>query len=352
MASNDQASWVKDGTAEVEPVTTETPEVVEDVVEAKTEVTETIEATETVETDKPDEATGTVEETKTEEAEEVAQKFIEGKLGEETFQLPEGVLVPLERDGKTEYVAIEEVLKRGMMEQDYRHKTAELADSRRAFETSQATASHERAKLEAKEKYLAEQENEIKAALSDPESAERFQQHLEMLRTNPMYKKTWEQGLANRETEAERDSLQAEKDDRVVREASTTALGWIESLATEFEGVDQGRVATVYGQRLSAGQASLDISDVRSIYQAEADYLSRASEPLRDQLATLSAKIDGLTASQAAEEQNETTQHAVKRAKTTPVATGAGAPAKSTTTPGKFGPNELATKTQEWANVR
>ena len=94
MASNDQASWVKDGTSEAEPVTTVTPEVVEDVVEAKTEAAET---TETVETDKPDEVT----ETKTEKVEEVAQKFIEGKLGDETFQLPEDVLIPQTRDGET-----------------------------------------------------------------------------------------------------------------------------------------------------------------------------------------------------------------------------------------------------------
>lgn len=351
----DEQTWVKDGTEEAEPVTTETPageavEAAAEVVEGATAIVEGAAAT-------GDETTGAVEtavETGAGEAkvvEEVVQKFIEGKLGEEVFQLPEGVQVPLKRGDTTEYVPIEEVLKRGMLEQDYRAKTTELSNEKRAFEVSQATAATAQARLDAKEKYLSEQEAEIKAALSDPESAAQYQQHLEMLRDNPMYRKTWEERWANRETAAERDALLETQDARVVQEASTTALGWIKELATDFDGVDQGRVASIYGQRLSAGQASLDISDVRSIYQAEADYLKRASEPLRDQLANLSAKIDALTASQTAEEQNQTTRHAVQRAKTVPVATGAGAPATAHTTPGKFSPNELAERNSAWAKA-
>ena len=348
----DEKTWIEDGTPEEEPVTTETPADEVSVGATETTETETPETPEPVSTDEV--AAEATEETKetTEKVEEVVQKFIEGKLGDETFQLPEDVLIPQTRDGETEYVPILDVLKRGMFEKDYRTKTAELGDDRRAFEASQASAKVEGAKLEAKEKYLAEREEQVRAALSDPEKAAQYQQHLEMYRDNPMYRETWDKSWANRETEAERDSLRQEKDDRVVQDASKTARGWIETLATEFDGVDPGRVASIYGQRLGSGQASLDISDVRSIYQAEADYLSRASEPLRAENATLSAKNDALTATKAAEEHNEATQHAVDRAKTTPVATGAGAPAKSYTPPGKFGPNELAEKNQEWADVR
>ncbi len=334
----DKETWIKDGTEKAEPETTETP-----AVEPVVEVVEPV-----VEAAAGDEPTGVVEPAV---VEEVVEKFIECKLGDEPYQLPEGVRIPLKRGDETEYVPIEEVRKRGMLEQDYRAKTTALSDERRAFEASQASATTAQAKLDAKEKYLSEQEAEIKAALSDPESAEQYQQHLQMLRDNPIYKKTWEGRWANQETEAERDALLADQDARVVQEASTTALGWIKELATDFDGVDQGRVASIYGQRLSAGQASLDISDVRSIYQAEADYLKRASEPLRDQLANLSAKIDALTASQTAEEQNETTRHAVKRAKTVPVATGAGAPAKAHVAPEIFSPNQLAEKNSEWAKA-
>ncbi len=333
----DQATWVKDGTEEAEPVTTETPTA--EVVETATEVVEGAEAVET-----PGAAEAEV-------VEEVVQKFIDGKLGEEAFQLPEGVQIPLKRGDTTEYVSLEEVMKRGMLEQDYRTKTTELGNERRAFEASQASATAAQSKLDAKAKYLAETEAEIKAALSDPASAANYQKHLQALQDNPMYRKTWESRWANQETEAERDALQANEDKRVVHEASTTALGWIETLGSEFDGVDPGRVASIYGQRLSAGQASLDISDVRSIYQTEADYLSGASKPLRDEIANLSAKFDALTVTKAAEEQNQTTQHAVGRAKTVPVATGAGAPAKVPVAAGKFGPNELAERNSAWSKA-
>jgi len=331
----DEATWIADGTAETEPETVETPAA--EVVE--TPAPETVE---TAAVEAPEVAVETVEE---------VQKFIDGKLGDETFQLPEGVQIPLKRGDETEFVSLQEVMKRGMMERDYTHKSMELGNERRAFETSQTTAAAERVKLEARAKYLEGQEAEIKAALSDPASAAQYQQHLQALQDNPMYRKTWEGRWANQEIEAERDALRASDDARVVEQASTTARGWIESLSTEFDGVDPGRVASIYGQRLSAGQASLDISDVRSIYQAEAEYLQGASQPLRDQLATLSARIDGLTASQTAEEQNETTQHAVRRAKTVPVATGAGAPAKGYVPPEKFGPNELAEQNSRWSKA-
>lgn len=339
-------SWIKDGTQEAEPETTETPavEAAEEVVETATEVaTETVETTEAV-------ATEAVAET----VEEVVQKFIDAKHGDEAFQLPEGLLVPQTRDGETKMVPIETVLSEGMMETDYRHKTSELSDLRRAFETEQAAsqgrASREAGLLDAREKFLAEQEKRTLEALTTEDGALRHQRHLQMYRDDPAYRETWDKSWANRETEAERDALLADQDNRVVKEASTRALGWIESIGKEkeFDGVDTGRVASIYGQRLNTGQASLDSSDVRSIYQAEADYLSRASEPLRDQLASLSAKIDSLTASQAAEEQNETTAHAVQRAKTIPVATGAGAPTNVEVPKGKFTPRELQGRISAW----
>ncbi|KKL92724.1 hypothetical protein LCGC14_1881820, partial [marine sediment metagenome] len=183
----DQQTWVKDGTEDAEPVTTETP--AEEVVETTAEV---------VEGAAVEEAAAAVETAgETETVTEAVQKFIEGKLGDEVFQLPEGVQVPLKRGDTTEYVPIEEVLKRGMLEKDYTAKTTELSNKQRAFDASQATAATAQARLDAKEKYLTEQEAEIKAALSDPESAEQYQQHLQMLRDNPMYKKTWDDRWAN-----------------------------------------------------------------------------------------------------------------------------------------------------------
>jgi hypothetical protein len=169
-----------------------------------------------------------------------------------------------------------------------------------------------------------------------------------MLETNPMYRKAFERDWTARETEVQLAELQEDRDRRLVQEASTQALGWIETLAAEFPGVDPGRVASIYGQSLSSGKASLSQDEVRSIYRSEADYIASATKPLQDQLAELVAKIDLLSESKAAEKHNEATQHAVKRAKATPVATGRGAPTTVPVKPTKFAPNELADRNQAW----
>ena len=319
----DETTWIADGTDEAEPVTTETP------AEPESIEAEAVEAV-----DEP--------------VEEVVQGFIEGRVGDEVFQIPEGLKLPLKHGSDVDYLDIKEVLDNGLRLNDYSRRSNELSTDRQAFERERTDHRSSLAKLEAKEKYLAERDAEIKAALSDPESAAKYEQHLQMYRDNPMYRKVWDQSWTNRETEAELESFKEDRDQRLVREASKTALGWIEELATDFEGVDPGRVASIYGQRLNAGQASLSISDVRSIYQAEQDYLQGASEPLRDQLAELAAKIDLLTDSKAAEKHNEITQHAVARAKTTPVSTGKGAPTTAPVPLTKFGPNQLQERVSDW----
>ncbi len=342
----DQETWVKDGTEEAEPVTTETP--AEEVVETTAEVVEGAAAVVEEATATGDEATGAVE---TAVVEEVVQKFIEGKLGDEVFQLPEGVQVPLKRGDTTEYVPIEEVLKGTHVKSEVEQLHTEIQRERSAFGRERAEHTKELAKLEERQKYVEEREQQVKAAFSDPESAAKYEQHLQMMHDNPMYRQAFERDWSNRETAFERDQLLQDRDQQLVTEASQKALSWIETLSAEFPGVDPGRVASTYGNSLSSGQAVLDISAVRSIYESETAYLASAREPLETRLDELSARIASITDAKAAEQQNQTTQHAVKRAKTVPVATGAGAPATTPTTPGKFGPNELAEKNSEWAKA-
>jgi predicted transcriptional regulator len=326
----DESTWIADGTAEAEPVTTETPVEVAEVIEAPAEVVEPV-AVEAPETPA-----------------EVAQAFIEARLGEDVFQIPEGVKLPLKRGKDVDYRDLKEVLADGMRLNDYSRNMNELRDQRSAFERQQAEAERAVRKNAEKEKYLSERENEIKQALSDPESAQKYEQHLQQLRDNPMYRKVWEENWANRETKAELETLQEQRDQQIVQEASTRVRSWIEDLASDFPGVEPGRVAQIYGQRLSSGQASLDLSHVREIYRSEADYLSKATSPLQDQLAELAAKIDSLSETKAAERHNETTAHALNRAKTPRVATSSGAPATTPKPVTKFGPNELQERNSEW----
>ncbi len=345
----DESTWITDGTTEAEPVTTETPadEVSAEPIDEPT-VIEAPATTEpvSVETAEVVEATDEVP------AEEIVQKFIEGKLGDDVFQIPEGLMVPQTRGGETEMVSFEDVLRDGMKGNDYRLKTTEVAQLRRGVDTDRDEITRREARMEARAKYLDERDAEMKAALTDPKSAEAYQEHLVQYANNAMYRKNVDAGLANEETKAELSALQEREDARVVNEASKTVFGWIDDLKAEYEGVDPERVRQEYSRLLKDGKTPLDISAVRSVYEAEKDYVNRTVSPLRDELAGIKAQLESLQASKVADQQNETTQHAVKRAKTVPVATGSGAPAKGHVPPSKFGPHELAERNQEWANVR
>ncbi len=346
---SDQQTWIADGTADVEPVTTETPA---DEVSAEPNdsiVTEAPETTEpvSVETVDVDEATGTAEVP----VDEVVQAFIEGRVGEEAFQVPEGLMLPQTRDGKTEYVPVLDVQKRGMMGDDYRIKTTELAQGRRTLERSTEDLTAREARMEARATYLDERDAEMKAALTDPKSAEAYQEHLHQYANNAMYRKNVDAGLAQQETQAELSALQEREDKRIVTEASDTVFGWIDDLKAEYAGVDPERVRQEYSRLLSSGKATLDVSAVRSVYEAESDYVNKTVSPLRDELAGIKAQLESLQAAKVADQHNETTQHAVKRAQTTPVATGSGAPAKGYVPPAKFGPNELAEQNSAWAKA-
>ncbi len=346
-----ETDWIQDGTVEAEPETVETP-----AAEVSAEPTDTI-VTEAPETPEPVSVAEVVEvdEVTTEAVEtvevETVQKFIDAKLGDEIFQIPEGVLLPQKRGDEIEYVPIGDVQSDGMKGNDYRVKTTELAQGRRALERGQEDVARLEARMDARSKYLDERDKEMKDALTNPESAAAYQEHLEQYRTNPMYRKNVDAGLSHREVEADRDELQAREDQRVVTEASNTVFGWIDDLAKEYEGVDAERVRTEYSRQLKDGTASLDIKAVRSIYEAEKDHVDKTVSPLRDELAGIKAQLESLQASKAADQHNETTAHAVTRAKTTPVATGSGAPAKGYVPPGKFSPNELSEQNDAWSRA-
>ena len=352
MAKTEQ-DWIEDGTKEVEPVTVETPA---DEVSAETTddlvVTEAPETDEPVSTDeaKPPPVVETDEVTTEITTVEAAQKFIDAKHGEAAFQIPEGLLVPQTHGGETEMVSIEEVLERGMKGKDYTLKTTELAQGRRTLERSTEDILARETRMDVRAKQLDARDAELKEATTNPESAAAYQEHLQQYRDNPIYRKNVDAALVQQETEAERDVLQAREDRRVVQEASQAVTGWIETLQAEYPGVDPESVRQTYSLQLKAGVAQLDQSAVRSIYETEKDHADRAVSPLRDELAGIKAQLESLQAAKAADEHNETTQHAVKRAKTTPVATGSGAPAKTTPAKTKFGPNELVERNQAWVN--
>jgi hypothetical protein len=234
---------------------------------------------------------------------------------------------------------------------DYRIKTTELAQGRRTLDRNTEDLTAREARMEVRAKYMDEREAEVKAALTDPESAAAYQEHLEQYKSNPIYRKNVDAALVQQETKAELDALKHREDDRVVQKASKEVFGWIDDLKAEYAGVDIERVRQTYGRQLSSGVAPLDRSAVEQVFKEEQEYVNKTVSPLRDELAGIKAQLESLQASKTADQQNQTTQHAVQRAKTVPVATGAGAPAKAYVPAERFSPNELAEKNSDWAKA-
>jgi hypothetical protein len=361
----DVASWIQDGTPATEPVTTETPApaAAEEAAPAPEETQPTgpardehgrfTSAEERAATgEQPAAAAEAAAPADGASAQEIVD-FIEAQLGEgETFKIPKGVRLPLKRGADIEYVELEELQRRGMLEKDYRHKTGELAQERRAYEQRQTQMQAQEARLRAREEWIQEQEELAREAQTDPEKFAAFEEHLRQYAENPYYRKNVDAALRQRETEAVNEVYRQRDDQEVVSSAVEAAIGWIDEIAGDekYQHVDKDRVRSLYAQRLSANQATLDPAEVRALFDQEADYLSRSVSPLQQQLADLKAQVETLQASTAGKRQNETTAHAVNRAKTPPVITGSSAPGSGQRPePKPFGIRELPDRISQWA---
>lgn len=352
VAADIQADWIADGTKAAEPVTIETPAVETVVAQPRA-----ADGTFASPTGAPASATPTpaVPASAASAAAPVSavQEFIEAQLGDGVFQVPKGVKLPLKRGDTIEYATVEELQARGMMELDYRHKTADVARQRREIDARDTALRAEAAKVTARDTQLAEREAELVAAQKDPAKWQAYQQMQTLYQSNPQFRKTLDDALAKRETDAEI-AVYREQDYRAqVQQGTDLAASWITEAAREFPGVSPERVRSVYAQALAAGQAQLDPAHVRAIYQQESGYLTASQGPLQKQLAELTAQVAALTASKETERANATTQHAVKRAQTPPVAVVGNAPVTVQPPAGsRFGPNELVERNAAWARQR
>lgn len=361
------AAWVKDGTGTAEPVTVETP-----VTEAAPAP-----AVEVPEAQPRDDmgrflAGGTPAAPATEAATNGAapvvqaaaaapppsgasatavQEFIDAKLADGTaFQVPKGLTLPVKRGKEVEYEPLETVLSQRMMQRDYQIKTAEVAAGRRDFEAQQTSFRAQAARVEAREKFIAEKEAEMVAAQKDPDKWQAYQESLLQYQSNPRYRQMVDDALAMRETAAELNVYREQEKEAQVNQGVQHAVSWIEQMAPEFPGVNPERVRVVYAQALNNGQANLSPEHVREVFQREAQLVTEHQTPLLTQLAEMKAQLAALTAAKAAEAQNRQTSHALQRSKTPPLAV-AGTPATGAlAAPGKkFGPSDLQDRTSAWA---
>lgn len=288
------------------------------------------------------------------------QEFIDALIGEgdkpETLKIPANARIPMPVNGKIEYITAGELRKRGMLEADYTAGKQELSDNRRELEEHAARLIADRARLEAREKYIADERKRLQDAQKSPEAWERYQNHLRMLADDPEYAKVFEDALHGRELDAENQASEAARHREMVGEGVAQSATWMLEMAADpqFAHVDLDRVREIFAGQLESGKATLDRSHVERIFRAEADQAQRAVGPLQEQIAKLTDQVNALQGQTvAAVAHNRQTQHAIERAAAPPVTTGlpaAPAPADRKVKP--FTPRELPEVNREWANRR
>jgi hypothetical protein len=325
-------AWVADGTPNTEPVTTETPTIETGPVE--TPATDTAPLGET--------PTPVADPTPVTLAE-----FIEARRGEEPFQLPKDVLVPVTRHGKTEFIPITESLTSTMLERDYRIKTSETADRGRALDLREAQIKAEQDELKA-------ERDRLEDALRDQTKFDAYQEHLRQLAENPMYAQAFDDARAKRQADAKVSMYESRDRAEAVERGVQTVRTLIEDMAPQYPGVNQDRVRARYADYLQAAKEDVELTpaqiraDLTHLYADERAYVEQVRQPVSTELETLKQQIADLQ--KAMQRTNDQTTHAVNRTKQPLTAPLGVAPGPGTREPPKpFQRRDLITENQRWA---
>lgn len=343
MPSNEDAvqSWIADGTPTEEPVTIETP-----VEEAPV-----IETPLSTEAEAPAPASELPEPTPEPEVE-----YFIGRLNGEEYKIPAAFELPTKRGEEVEWVPITESQKRQMMQKDYSIKTAEVAAQRRDFERERREFAASQARFEAQRQALEAERKELAEIRQDSEKYQAFLEHLDLMKTNPAYRKTAEDAVRGREDRAELNALREQEAQAAAQDAAAMAQGWIEEVAKTYPNVDPDRVRGLYADALVSGRLTdLDRKDVEKLFEHEAQTFQQmlAKSPLMSELEEMKAQLAQLQKTREAETRNAQTNHALNRSKApnlAPVGAPAAPPA-ATPKRERFGPNELVDKISEWVKT-
>jgi len=362
--------WIKDGTTDTTPVTTATPDAantdaVTDPVAPTTDglardehgrFTSTASASDVTASPLAAGAPASAEAATPAVAvlAEVAtpivtvEEFLEARRGDQPYQFPKDVALPWKRGNESGYTPVEEILKGYMMEKDYRIKTQATAEERRQVAVERARVMAEKAAIDG-------EREQLRAAMIDPEKLEQYQQHYEMMRTNPLYKKNVEDALDKRVTQAELDVIRNEERDAGLQEAATNLTSFIRDTASQYQGVDPERVIATYRRGLISGEIpEITEQSVHQIFKAEAEYTGKILSPIQSEMAELKAQIATLTGAKAVEAHNAKTDTALAKTKAAPVlgALGNGTAVGTSNPPTQFKPftsDTYSDKVREWS---
>lgn len=275
--------------------------------------------------------------------------YIEARQGDEVVKLRKDVLVPLVRHGQVEWKPLEKVRAEGMLKADYDAKMQERRAAEMRLAEREAELNYRAQRFEAEEKRLYE-------AMHDPEKRDQYEQHLEMYRSNELYREMVDRATRGVEIEAREIAVQSVHEQSVIQDAVQTATAWIADTAARYPGVDPERVLARYSQALQdpRNPARFHPDEVDAIARDEAARLAPALTPLQDKVAKMEAELAALKAANGAARTNDTTAHALRRAQTIPTTPVGGTPPVPGQQPlvGANGRKDLGSLTDAWVKRR
>jgi hypothetical protein len=346
------AEWITSGTPTEVPVTTSTPDlsaapapepVVAAPVDTSTPASVSADATAAAA------AAGATPVEAAAAGAQAAQDFIEGRVGDQPFQIPKGLQIPWKRGAEAGFEPVEEVQRRGMFERDYRIKTEQLARQRRELEVQQRV---ETARNEALRLSYEEQQARIKAAYDSPEEQARHEAFLTQYRNDPYFKKLVDEAQQGRVLAAERTAVSEFETQEAQVEAAQQVHSAIVTIGQQFPDVDPEVVRERYSRALQFENAPLSKAAIESIYRDEATRIERARAPLATELAELRAQIASLQSGQAASAHNATTRQQINRAVNPVAAPVGGTPPAPVAPAASLTGRTLSDRGREWSRLR
>lgn len=241
---------------------------------------------------------------------------IRAQINGKDIEVPEHLMIPLKRNGVTTYVPLKDVMASGMMEQDYRIKTGEVARQRQEIQQLQYQAQAEAARMQERAKMMQEEHEKWNQAKRTPEGLQQWQQHYDAMKNNPMYREAFENSQKVRESEAENAVLRQQSEDRIAQETTSQLAGQITAMGTQYPGVNPQEIMRQYGLILKAGEVDrISMDHVAHLYRQEADKVSTYTLPFQTEMETVRKELEGLRKQQAAITANAATDKAISRAK-------------------------------------
>jgi hypothetical protein len=236
---------------------------------------------------------------------EQTAELIKAMLGETEQPLRADLLIPL--DDKGNMVPLAELRQNGLRQADYTRKTQALAEQRRQIEQQARDLQLASATIEVMRKEQEEQQERLLKSQQDPEEYERYLRHITLMQSDPEYRGVWEQAQRGKIRDAQ-EAAEAQLSEVEQRQAITDDIArTAEEFAAlpEFAGIDIAEAVSVYGNRLSRGEATLRESDLRRAFEDLAARRVQIMSPLEKTVAELQATIATLQAEQAAAQTNQ-----------------------------------------------